>query len=62
MFTSFHSDPPKVVIAPIQPEEKWIPAEEITMEQAGVPDCGARRALCNGLSGSGPAQEGRNGA
>ena len=31
MFTSFHSDPPKVVIAPIQ-QETWVPAEEITME------------------------------
>ena len=31
MFTSFHSDPPSVVIAPIQ-QETWVPAEEITME------------------------------
>ena len=31
MFTSFHSDPPQVVIAPIQ-QETWVPAEEITME------------------------------
>jgi hypothetical protein len=33
MFTSFHSDPPKVVIAPIQPvNEVWVAAEEIEMK------------------------------
>ena len=31
MFTSFHSDPPKVVIAPIA-QETWVPADEIKME------------------------------
>ena len=31
MFTSFHSDPPIVVVAPIE-QETWVPAEEITME------------------------------
>jgi hypothetical protein len=33
MFTSFHSDPPTVVIAPIPPKEEiWVAAEEIEMK------------------------------
>lgn len=33
MFTSFHSDPPTVVIAPILPKEEiWVAAEEIEMK------------------------------
>jgi hypothetical protein len=33
MFTSFHSDPPSVVIAPITPkEEVWVAAEEFEMK------------------------------
>ena len=35
MFTSFHSDPPKVVIAPISPKkEVWVAAEEVKIEGA----------------------------
>jgi len=32
MFTSFHSDPPKIVIAPIEPKLEWIAAEEVEMK------------------------------
>jgi hypothetical protein len=46
MFTSFHSDPPTVVIAPIPPkEEVWVAAEEIEMK--GELNAGLDTVLAN---------------
>ena len=46
MFSSFHSDPPKVVIAPIPPkEEVWIAAEEFEMK--GELNAGLDTVLAN---------------
>lgn len=47
MFSSFHSDPPKVVIAPILPkeEEVWVAAEEFEMK--GELNAGLDTVLAN---------------
>ena len=46
MFSSFHSDPPTVVIAPIIPkDEVWVAAEEVEME--GELNAGLDTVLAN---------------